>query len=175
MTTRPAPWHVVHDSPLHGQGVFAARDIPANTRILNYSGQRITPEQADEQWPVNPDDPYHTFYFALGNGQVIDGGRRGNDARWINHSCAPNCEARESSDSARVAIYALRDIPAGAELFYDYGLVTEERITRSLKNNYRCLCGAPDCRGTMLAVAPKKKPKKQSSKKNSPHPAHTHA
>lgn len=166
MTTRPAPWHVVHDSPLHGQGVFAARDIPAETRILNYSGQRITPEQADERWPVNPDDPYHTFYFALSSGQVIDGGRRGNDARWINHSCTPNCEARESSDGTRVAIYALRDIPAGKELFYDYGLVTEERITRSLKMNYRCLCGTPDCRGTLLAVKAKKKRSKPSSKKS---------
>lgn len=159
MASDRSPWHVVRNSALHGQGVFAARDIPAGTRILNYAGRRLTPEQADARWPVDPDDPYHTFYFALGSGVVIDGGQRGNDARWINHSCAPNCEARENAGETRVAIYALTDIAAGAELVYDYGLVTEERVTRTLRDHYRCLCGAPNCRGTMLALKnpPRKK------------------
>jgi SET domain-containing protein len=158
MATARVPWHVVRRSDLHGQGVFAARDIPAGTRILNYAGRRLTPEEADARWPVDPEDPYHTFYFALSSGTVIDGGQRGNDARWINHSCAPNCEARENAAETRVAIYALTDIPAGTELVYDYGLVTEERITRALKRHYQCRCGAPECRGTMLATkSPKKK------------------
>lgn len=159
MATR-RPWHIVRESPLHGMGVFAARDIPAETRILGYAGRRLTPEQADARWPVNPDDPCHTFYFSLSSGLVIDGGQRGNDARWFNHSCAPNCEARENEDGTRVAIYALYDIPAGTELVYDYGLVIDEKITPALKRDYRCLCGAPTCRGTMLAETggPPKKP-----------------
>ncbi|MBV6272719.1 SET domain-containing protein-lysine N-methyltransferase [Alcaligenaceae bacterium CGII-47] len=161
MAITPTPWHVVRSSSLHGRGVFAATDIPAGTRILNYAGRRLTPEQADERWPVDPNDPYHTFYFALSSGKVIDGGQRGNDARWINHSCSPNCEARENAAETRVAIYALVDIASGAELTYDYGLFTEERMTRTLKQHYRCLCGTPECRGTMLALKkprPRKRP-----------------
>ena len=161
MATTRQPWHAVRVSTLHGTGVFAARDIPADTRILDYAGRRLTAAQADARWPVNPDDPYHTFYFALTSGQVIDGGQRGNDARWINHGCAPNCEARENEDGTRVAIYALRDIPAGTELLYDYGLVIDEPLTGELKRNYRCRCGAPDCRGTMLALPPDAKGKKK--------------
>jgi uncharacterized protein len=164
----PSTWHTVKQSTLHGTGVFAARDIPAGTRIIEYRGARITPEQADAQHPINPDDPFHTFYFSLSCGKVIDGGKRGNDARWINHSCDPNCEAQENASGKRVYIHALRDIPAGAELFYDYGLVMEGRITKTLREQYRCLCGAPNCRGTMLALPKKRaagaKDKKQSKK-----------
>ncbi|NGM86208.1 SET domain-containing protein [Parapusillimonas sp. SGNA-6] len=157
MPSQP-PWHTVKQSTLHGTGVFAARDIPAGTRILEYCGARITPEEADARHPVNPDDPFHTFYFSLSCGKVIDGGKRGNDARWINHSCAPNCEAQEGPSGKRVYIHALEDIPAGAELFYDYGLVMDGRITKTLREQYRCLCGAENCRGTMLAL-----PKKHSA------------
>jgi SET domain-containing protein len=156
MTRSSAPWHVVRQSTLHGNGVFAARRIPAGTRIVEYGGRRITNEQADALHPVNPDDPFHTFFFALSSGKVIDGGDRGNDARWINHSCSPNCEARENAKGERVHIVALRDIEPGEELFYDYGLVMEERLTKKLKAQYRCLCGTPACRGTMLALPEKK-------------------
>ncbi len=147
-----APWHKLQASSLHGTGVFAARDIPAATRILNYAGRRISADQADARWPVDPDEPNHTFYFSLSNGLVIDGGQRGNDARFINHSCAPNCEARENEAGTRVAIYALYDIAAGTELCFDYGLVIDEPMTAELKQEYLCLCGASNCRGTMLAL-----------------------
>jgi len=153
MTDR-TPWHVVRPSTLHGNGVFAARPIPAATRIIEYTGKRITPEQADELHPTNPDDPFHTFFFTTSGGKVIDGGNKGNDARWINHSCAPNCEAQENAKGTRVYIMALRDIAAGEELFYDYGLVMDGRITKKLKRQYACRCGAPTCRQTMLALAP---------------------
>jgi len=156
------PWHEVRRSTLHGTGVFARRDIPRGTRILAYAGRRITPEQADERHPHNPADPFHTFYFALSSGQVIDGGKRGNDARWINHSCEPNCQAQENADGRRVAIIALRDIRRGEELFYDYGLVMPGRITARLKQDYRCLCATPNCRGTMLALPDKRKAHKKS-------------
>ncbi len=159
MTRTSEPWHIVKQSTLHGTGVFAARDIPAGTRILEYGGKRITPEEADALHPVNPDDPFHTFFFSLSSGKVIDGGNRGNDARWINHSCGPNCQAREGSSGKRVHIVALRDIAAGEELFYDYGLIMEGRITKKLKEQYKCLCGTDACRGTMLALPKRGKPR----------------
>jgi SET domain-containing protein len=165
MTDSPVPWHTVRQSTLHGTGVFAARNIKAGTRIIEYAGKRISPERADALHPVNPDDPFHTFFFAISSGKVIDGGDHGNDARWINHSCAPNCEAQESAKGKHVYIVALRDIASGDELFYDYGLVMDEKITRKLRQEYRCLCGAKACRGTMLALPKKSKLKKAEGKK----------
>jgi SET domain-containing protein len=73
----------------------------------------------------------------------------GNSSRWINHACDPNCEADEQD--GRIFIKALRDIAAGEELNYDYGLIIEERYTKKLKAEYPCWCGAPTCRGTLLA------------------------
>ncbi len=161
--TKAAPdWHIVKRSKLHGNGIFASRAIPEGTTILEYKGKRLTPDEADALHPTNPDDPFHTFFFAISNGKVIDGGQRGNDARWINHSCTPNCEAQENQTGSRVYIVALRDIKKGEELFYDYGLVLDEKITKTLKAQYGCLCGSPDCRGTMLAL-PKKKAKKKKA------------
>lgn len=153
------PWYTVRRSKLHGNGVFAARKIPAGTRIIEYGGARISPEEADRRHPTNPDDPFHTFFFALSSGKVIDGGDQGNDARWINHACAPNCQTEEGRHGKRVYVVALRDIPRGEELFYDYGLVMEDKITKQMKRDYQCLCGAPTCRGTMLALPEKKKKK----------------
>lgn len=147
---------------LHGNGVFAARKIPAGTRIIEYGGARISAKEADRRHPTNPDDPFHTFFFALSSGRVIDGGDQGNDARWINHSCEPNCEAQEGKHGKRVYIVALQDIPRGTELSYDYGLVLDGRITKALKEGYKCLCGTPPCRGTMLALPEKKKKKKKA-------------
>jgi hypothetical protein len=164
MTAEKAPWHEVRKSSLHGTGVFAARPIPVGTRIIDYKGKRITPEQADAMFPVNPNDPYHTFFFSLSGGKIIDGGQGGNDARWINHSCAPNCETEENSSGTRVFVVALREIAAGEELFYDYSLVIDDKITKTLKQNYRCLCGAPSCRGTMLALPEKKQKEKGKGK-----------
>ncbi|CAB3931775.1 MULTISPECIES: SET domain-containing protein [Achromobacter] len=158
------PWYVVRRSKLHGNGVFAARKIPAGTRIIEYGGERISAKEADRRHPTNPDDPFHTFFFALSTGRVIDGGDNGNDARWINHSCQPNCEAQEGKHGKRVYIVALQDIPRGTELSYDYGLVLDGRITKKLKEGYRCLCGTPPCRGTMLALPAKKKKKEKADK-----------
>lgn len=152
MKKTPPMWHKVQRSDLHGTGVFAACDIPADTVIFEYFGARISPEEADELPSADPDDPYHTFFFSLSSGEIIDGGQNGNDARWINHSCEPNCEAQEDEDGERVYIVALGDISKGEELLYDYGLVIDEELTDTLKQQYQCLCGAPSCRGTMLAL-----------------------
>jgi SET domain-containing protein len=102
--------------------------------------------------PNNPDDPNHTFYFTIGDGKrVIDAAVGGNAARWINHSCKPNCEADEDEDAQRVFIKALRNIKAGEELNYDYGPDRRPEVHQELKAEYLCLCGAKKCRGTMLA------------------------
>ncbi|MEX3956214.1 hypothetical protein B0G57_11057 [Trinickia symbiotica] len=140
---------VVRRSGVHGKGVFAAAPLSAGERLLEYKGQRISWKEAQRRHPHNPDEPNHTFYFALEDGRVIDGNVDGNSARWINHSCAPNCEAEEVE--GRVFIRALRDIDADEELFYDYGLVVDVRLTKKLKAEYGCRCGARKCRGTMLA------------------------
>lgn len=172
MTSADKPWHVLRRSRVHGTGVYAARKIPAGTRVFEYEGEIISPDEADRRHPVNPDDPFHTFFFALGNDTVIDGNVNGNDARWINHSCEPNCETEETDDY-RVYIVALRDIPRGEELFFDYGLVLDERITKTVREQYKCLCGAPSCRGTMLALKrrPAAKATQKAAKKASGEPA----
>ena len=101
-------------------------------------------------------DSGHTFLFTLNDDWVIDASYEGNDARWINHSCDPNCEAvideNEDGDSRkdRVFIEAIRDIAPGEELSYNYGITLAERHTPRLKKIWACLCGSPKCTGTML-------------------------
>lgn len=146
----------VRKSPVHGNGVFALRPIAAGERIIEYRGERITWDEATRRAAERGGPVNHTFYFSLADGNVIDGGRRGNDARWINHACEPNCEAYE--DDGRVYIHALRDIDAGEELNYNYALIYDERHTPALKRLFACRCGTPACTGTMLA------PKKRSRK-----------
>lgn len=150
------PKIVVRTSRIHGRGVYAGRNLKKGERIIEYKGEQISWREADRRPPSDADDPTHTFFFSLEDGKrVIDASVNGNAARWINHSCDPNCETEE--DDGRVYIEALRDIKAGEELFYDYGLIIDERITPSLKKQYRCLCSARDCRGTMLALRKRKK------------------
>lgn len=140
----------VRASGVHGRGVYAVADIPAGDKIIEYKGERISWDEAIERHPHDPSQPDHTFFFHLEEGDgVIDAAVGGNHARWINHACAPNCEARETG--GRVFIHALTDISPGEELFYDYGLVIDERYTAKLKKRFECRCGHPGCRGTMLA------------------------
>ncbi|MCQ9617882.1 SET domain-containing protein-lysine N-methyltransferase [Paenalcaligenes niemegkensis] len=152
MALNAHPWHELKQSSLHGTGVFAARHIPAGTYIMEYEGKRISAQAADEMEPSDPNDPYHTFFFSLTNGKIIDGGNGGNDSRFINHSCEPNCEGHENAQGTRVYIVALRNIDEGEELLYDYALTIDDEITATLKSQYACLCGAESCRGTMLAL-----------------------
>lgn len=154
--TTPIVWHAVKQSPVHGSGVFARRMIPAGTRIIEYDGARISHKEADRRHPTDPDDPFHTFFFVVSSGKVIDGNDNGNDARWINHACDPNCDSEEGSAGKRIYIVAKRDIARGQELNYDYGLVMEDKITKTLKSQYACRCGSDNCRGTMLALPAKK-------------------
>lgn len=142
-------WRVLH-SPIHGRGVFATRTIRKGETIIEYRGKRMSWDEACEQPASDDSDPYHTFLFSLDDGRVIDAAVRGNAARWINHSCAPNCETYED-DRGRVFIAARRTIRAGEELSYDYKLEIEGKAGPRMRKAYACRCGAPRCRGTMLA------------------------
>ncbi len=154
-------------SGVHGKGMFAVQDLAEGETLIEYVGEVISWKEALRRHPHDPTDPNHTFYFHVDEKHVIDAKHGGNSSRWINHSCAPNCEADEQK--GRVFIKALRNIPAGQELFYDYGLIIDAKYTKKLKAEYPCWCGAPTCRGTLLAPKDKddqKKAKKKSSKKS---------
>ena len=142
-------------SAIHGNGVFAVAPIKQGERVIQYKGLLRSPGDvdADDSGDV---ESGHTFLFTLNDDWVIDANYKGNDARWINHSCDPNCEAvieeDEDGDSRgdKVFVEALRDIKAGEELTYNYGITLAERHTAKLKKIWECRCGSPKCTGTML-------------------------
>lgn len=142
-------------SPIHGNGVFATAAIVAGERIIRYKGALRTHDEVDEEYGGQEENG-HTFLFTVNDDYVIDGNHNSNVARWINHSCDPNCEAVvEEDDKGRshkdkVFIEAIRDIAAGEELTYNYGIVLEERHTPKLKKLWACHCGADNCTGTLL-------------------------
>jgi SET domain-containing protein len=151
-------------SGVHGKGVFALAPIAAGETIIEYTGEMIDWEEALRRHPHDPHDPNHTFYFHIDEDHVIDALYGGNSSRWINHSCEPNCEADEVD--GQVFIKALRNIAAGEELNYDYGLIIDEPLTPALKAQYPCWCGKRKCRGTLLAQEEPKKKKKKKGKKH---------
>lgn len=135
-------------SPIHGKGVFALRELTAGERIPEYRGLATTWREAANHCSGRENEE-HTFLLGLSDGRVIDGGRGGNSARWLNHACDANCEAVEESD--RVFIDTVRAIAPGEELFIDYSLeLPRSGRRRDARETYRCHCGAPSCRGTML-------------------------
>jgi uncharacterized protein len=133
---------------MHGRGVFARAAIAEGTRIVEYRGQRITAAEADARYPDDPTQPYHTFLFAIDDDTMVDAAVGGNIARWINHSCDPNCEV--SLEDGRLYIDSIRDIDEGEELSYDYNFILPVRHSPAMKRRYPCTCGAVSCRGTML-------------------------
>jgi hypothetical protein len=154
-------------SGVHGNGDFAVQDIAEGETLIEYKGEIISWKEALRRHPHDPTQPQHTFYFHVDDDRVIDGNVDGNASRWINHSCEPNCEADEQN--GRVFIKALRNIAAGEELSYDYGLIIDEPYTKKLLSEFPCWCGSADCRGTLLAPKDddevKKKKKKKKAKK----------
>lgn len=146
---------ITRRSPIHGNGVFAARDLPKGLRVIQYRGA-LRPHAEIDRCYGGDADSGHTFLFTLNDDWVIDANVGGNNARWINHSCAPNCEAVLYEDDKgdrrkdRVFIETMRAIRAGEELTYDYGIVLDEAHTPKLKKIWACRCGAKDCTGTML-------------------------
>ena len=141
-------------SPIHGNGMFAVASIRKGERLIEYKGRRRTHEDVDAG-DSGDIESGHTFLFTLDEDWVIDANFEGNDARWINHSCDPNCEAvldEDESDprKSRVFIESIRAIRPGEELTYDYGITLAERHTPRLKKIWACRCGAKNCTGTML-------------------------
>jgi len=144
-------------SKIHGTGVYAIAPIKKGTRIIEYLGERISHAEADRRYALKGDDDGHTFLFIASSRTVIDAGVNGNDARFINHSCAPNCET--VIEKSRVFIDAIRDIKPGEELGYDYQLTWESTDDPEELKLYACRCGAKKCRGTMLDKDPVDKKK----------------
>ncbi len=135
-------------SGVHGKGVYATKAIRKGARIIEYTGKHLPWKKAMNLPARDADDPYHTFFFSLENGDVIDASIGGNESRWINHSCDPNCETFEEDD--RIFVYALRSLKPGDELLYDYKLMSAERRTKKVAEEFACHCGSAKCRGTML-------------------------
>ncbi len=146
---------VARKSPIHGNGVFAAVQLRKGDSVVEYKGKRRTHAEVDADTTGDVESG-HTFLFTLNDEYVIDANHQGNDARWINHSCDPNCEALiaefEGDDRSRdrVLIEAIRDIAPGEELTYNYGITLSERHTPRLKKIWECRCGSKKCTGTML-------------------------
>jgi len=138
----------VRDSSLHGLGVFAARRIGKGTRVIEYLGERITHAEADRRYEGKDACDNHTFLFIVDARTVIDAGVSGNEARFVNHACAPNCES--VIENGRVFIDAIRSIERGEELTYDYQIQREADDPPDIDAIFACRCGLKGCRGTML-------------------------
>ena len=138
----------IRPSPIQGLGAFALQRIRKGTRLIEYLGERITPAEADARYDDEAAPHVQVLLFTVDKRTVIDAGVDGNDARFINHSCEPNCVA--VIERKRVFIEAKREIAAGDELTYDYNLQQDEEPDDVAKSRYACHCGAKTCRGTML-------------------------
>jgi uncharacterized protein len=148
---------VVRRSRIQGRGVYASRAIAEGERIIEYTGLLITNAEADAQCDDEGMRRHHTFLFGVDDELTVDGANGGNEARFINHSCEPNCES--VIEGRRVFIDALRDIGPGEEIAYDYWYTTDRGYTlEDLRRIYPCRCGAATCRGT-LARPPRRRRK----------------
>ena len=139
----------IRRSAIEGFGAFATEPIRAGVRLIEYAGERLTPAEAEARYPDIPGERHHTYLFAIDDEIVVDAAVNGNDARFINHSCAPNCDA--VIEDGRIWIETIHDIEPGEELAYDYAYILAERHTPAAKRRFPCHCGAVTCRGTILA------------------------
>ena len=139
---------IARRSKIHGRGVFAKGRLKKAERVIEYLGERISHKEADRRYADEHEWSPHTFLFMVDKKICIDATIGGNVAKWINHSCDPNCEIEE--EDKRIFIHALRAIPPGQELSYDYNLVLDERHTLAAKKAHPCFCGSKKCRGTLL-------------------------
>jgi SET domain-containing protein len=138
----------VRDSPLHGLGVFARQRIRKGTRVIEYLGERVSHTEADRRYEHKDAADAHTFLFIVDARTVIDAGVDGNEARFINHACEPNCES--VIEGRRVFIDAVRAIEPGEELTYDYQIQREPDDPPDVDTVFACHCGSTRCRGSML-------------------------
>ena len=153
--SRIAPMYKVRHSPIHGYGVFAARRIRKGTTVIEYLGDRVSHAQADARYEDKDPADNHTFLFTVDAKTVIDAGVNGNEARYINHGCDPNCES--TTLNKRIFIEAIRTIQAGEELAYDYQIQRDPDDAPNVDKIYACRCGAANCRGSMLEPVKKKR------------------
>ena len=151
-------------SAIQGRGAFATRRIRAGSRIIEYTGERIDRDEGDRRYDDENMSRHHTFLFALDDGSVIDAAVGGNEARFINHSCDPNCQAVEE-EGGRIFIDALRNIQPGTELLYDYAYERSDDHTEEDEALYVCRCGSEKCRGSILAPVEKKRKRGAREKK----------
>lgn len=146
------------NSTIQGRGVFAVRRIRKGQRIIEYVGEIIDTKEEERRYDDSKMDRHHTFLFKIDENTTIDGTRRGSVARFINHSCDPNCEA--VWEERRIFVEAIKNIQPGVELSYDYAFEHEGRLTKKDADFYVCHCGAAKCRGTILK--PKRRRKRRS-------------
>ncbi len=149
----PQPF-IIRESAIQGRGGFATRAIRKGERIAEYLGERISWKEADSRYDDTGMGRHHTFLFSVTSRTVIDGAVDGSEARFINHSCGPNCEAVD--DHGRIFIEAIRGIRDGEELTYDYAYERDAAHTDEDEALYSCRCGSGKCRGTILAPPVKK-------------------
>jgi SET domain-containing protein len=147
-SARRMPLVEVRHSRVHGDGVFALRRIRKGTAIVEYLGERVSHAEADARYANKPSRDNHTFLFTVDAKTVIDAGVDGNEARYINHGCDPNCES--TTLDKRIFIEALRTIQPGEELTYDYQILRDAQDEPDIDEVYACRCGAVGCRGSML-------------------------
>lgn len=159
-------YFAIRRSGVHGKGAFALKDIRKNTRLIEYVGENISPAESDRRYDDTKVKDHHTFLFSVDNRKVIDATHGGNESRFINHSCDPNCDA--IIEKRRVYIEANRTIRKGEELAYDYNYERTPKTTKADEKLYKCLCGAASCRGTIVSAKvtlPKKKAKTKATAK----------
>lgn len=166
MTSTEHELFEIRSSPIDGRGAFALQRIPANKRLIEYTGERVTHEVADARYDEEEKaGNTHTVLFAIDEKMVIDAGVDGNDARFFNHSCDPNC----TSEIVRRRVYlkTLREIMPGEELVYDYEIPNEGESEEDALRKYPCHCGADNCRRTLLLppVKERRKAKKRHAAK----------
>jgi uncharacterized protein len=164
------PMIEVRHSPIHGYGVFALRRIRKGTSVIEYLGERVSHAEADARYEDKDPDDNHTFLFTVDSKTVIDGGANGNDARYINHGCDPNCQS--TTLKKRIFIEAIRTIQPGEELAYDYQIQRDDDDAPDVDEVFQCRCGAVKCRGSMLEArkhpAGKRAPGKRAPGKRAP-------
>jgi uncharacterized protein len=149
----------IRKSSIQGRGAFATRRIRPGTRLIEYVGERISRDEADLRYDDTAMSRHHTFLFALDDDTVIDAAVDGNEARYINHSCDPNCQA--VIEDGHIFIEAVRNIQPGTELTYDYAYERTDEHGPEDDELYACRCGSPRCRGSILAPKKKKRQKRR--------------
>jgi SET domain-containing protein len=166
-TREKTPLIEVRHSKVHGFGVFALRRIRKGTTVVEYLGDRVTHDEADTRYEDKDARDSHTFLFTVDAKTVIDGGVNGNEARFVNHGCDPNCQS--TTRKKRIFIEAVRTIQPGEELAYDYQIQRDDDDPADVDEIFACRCGAQSCRGSMLEARPKKrKVKTTAARKRKP-------